>query len=174
MQRPAAMSTSIEPRDGIEQIREILVGALQRDIERKLARIESHMTARLNELQQETRRRMDVIEAHLRKETDALSSRTAGELVEMKDALRALTRDHRETTSAVEQRVAKLEETVARAQHELRGQILDQAKAFMDELQQIRQELADTLERELGELEPIGAEDRGPRESGQAGESPTP
>src|SRR5262245_21918141 len=69
------MGTPSEAKDGIEQIREILVGAVQREVERKLARLESHLVTRLSELQQETRRRTDVIEAHLRKELEALSVR---------------------------------------------------------------------------------------------------
>jgi hypothetical protein len=167
------MITPNETRDGIERVREIVVGAIQRDLERKIAKLESHLGARISELQQEVRRRIDVIEAHLRKEIDALSARLEGELVELKDALRALTRDHRETNSASEQRVVKVEESVVRAQHDLRTQILDQAKSFLDELHQMRAEFAETLERELGSFEPEGAEEPMPRESREAGESAT-
>jgi hypothetical protein len=59
---------------GLGQLREILVGAVQRDIERRLTRAESSACARLSEVQQESS----------------------------------------------EQRVAKIEEGVARVQHELR------------------------------------------------------
>src|SRR5262245_61291037 len=131
------MTTPAE-RDELEQIREIVVGAIQRDLERKLTRVESHLSTRITELQQEARRRTDVIETHLRKETDALSARVEKDLVEIKEALRGLSRDHRETSGAVGQRVAKLEETVSHAQQELRSQILDQAKSFMDEMQRMR------------------------------------
>jgi hypothetical protein len=81
-----------------------------------------------------------------------------------------LTRDHRETSSAIQQRVAKIEETLVRAQHDLRNQILDQAKSFLDELHHTREELAATLDRELGEIEPetATAEERGPRASQEA------
>jgi septation ring formation regulator EzrA len=165
------MTTSIDVRDGIGQVREILVGAIQRDLERRIAKLETNSGVRLGELQQEVRRRIDVIEAHLRKEIDALSARLDGEVVELKDGLRALTREDRETSSASDQRVAKLEETVAHAQQELRSQILEQAKSFLDELHQMREEVADTLERELGSLEPEGAGEPIPREHREAGEN---
>jgi hypothetical protein len=165
------MTTSGESRDGIEQVRDILVGAVQRDLERRIAKLETHVGARVTELQQEVRRRIDVIETHLRKELDALSARVEGELVEVKDGLRAMSREHRETNSAAEQRTAKLEETVSRAQHDLRSQILDQAKSFLDELHQMRQEFADTLERELGAFETESAEEPTPRGQREAGES---
>jgi hypothetical protein len=165
------MTTSSETRDGIGQVREILVGAIQRDLERRIAKLEANAVVRIGELQQEVRRRIDVIEAHLRKEIEALSARLEGEVVELKDGMRALTREHRETGTASDQRVAKLEETVAHAQHELRTQILDQAKSFLDELHQMREEVTDTLERELGSLEPESAEEPTPREHREAGES---
>jgi hypothetical protein len=165
------MATSSETRDGIGQVREILVGAVQRDLERRIAKLETQASVRLGELQQEVRRRVDVIETHLRKEIEALSGRMEGEVTELKEGLRALTREHRETTSASDHHVAKLEETVARAQHELRSQILEQAKSFLDELHQMREEVADTLERELGSLEIESAEEPTPREHSEAGKS---
>lgn len=153
-----------EAKDGIEQIREILVGAIQRDLERRVARAESHFQARATELQQEARRRTEVVEAHLKKETDALSSRVEGDSVETKDSLRAIAREHREALSALEQRVAKVEESLVKMQHVLRDEILNQAKSFLDELQVLRTELSQTLERELGALDDEG-EEPGYRES---------
>ena len=93
---------------------------------------------------------MEVIEAHLRKESDALSSRLERELLQTSEAIRAVTREHRESVAAVEQRLAKLEEAIQRAQRESRDQMLQQAKRFLDELQQFRREVMETLERELG------------------------
>jgi hypothetical protein len=165
------MATSSEIRDGIDQVRDILVGAIQRDLERRIAKLETNVGGRLAEVQQEVRRRIDVVEAHLRKENEALSARLEGEVVELKDGLRALTREHRETSSASDQRAAKLEDAVVRAQHDLRSEILDQAKSFLDELHQLREEISDTLERELGSLELESAEEPTPREHREAGAS---
>jgi hypothetical protein len=151
------MSTSTEAKDSIEQVREILVGSLQRDLERRLVRTEAHLSARSTEIQQETRRRTDVIEAHLRKELKVLSARLDGELAEFKDGLRA-----------IDQRVSRLEEALSRAQHELRGEILEQAKSFLDELQTTRTELTEALERELAsfEIEPGSMEREEPEGRG--------
>jgi hypothetical protein len=154
---------SFETKDGIEQVREILFGAIQRDLERRIVKLESHLGARLGELQQESRRRLDVIEAHFRKEIDSLSDRLEGEL---KEGLRTLTRDYRDTNAESEQRIVKLEETMVRAQHELRAQILEQAKSFLDELHTTREDLAETLDRELGSvMGPESAEESMPREA---------
>jgi hypothetical protein len=164
------MNTATEPKDGIEQLREILVGAFQRDLERKLARVESHITARVAELQQETRRRIDVIEGHLRKETDALSARLDSEMVEIKESLRGLSRDQDASISAVDKRLTKVEEGLSRAQHELRAQIHDQAKEFLDEVQATRKEVTSIVERELASLDGDTEEARS-REPYEAGPS---
>jgi hypothetical protein len=165
------MSTATELKDGIDQVREILVGAIQRELERKLARAESHLAARLAEIQNEARRRTEVIEAHLRKESDALSARMDGELNEIQEGLRSLTREHRDTKGALEQRVAKLEENFVRSQHDLRNQILEQAKSFLDELQKTREEFAEHLERELESLEVEPTEEPRSREPHEQVES---
>jgi hypothetical protein len=150
------------------------MGAFERDVERRLGRVEAHLSARGIELPQEARRRMEVIEAHLRKETDALAARVEAETVDTREALRALGREQRETTSTLEHRMTKLEEAVAKQHHALRQEILDQAKLFLDELHGLRAELTETLERELGSLEAdVGEEPRG-REPREAGESISP
>jgi hypothetical protein len=168
------MTGSTVTRDGIDEVREILVGAIQRDLERKISKLEGNLGARVGELQQELRRRVDVVEAHLRKELDALSARLERDIVELKDSVRGLTRDLRETNSASEQRVGRLEEANAHGQHELRSQILEQAKSFLDELHETREEFAETLERELGAFEPEGAKEATPREPRDASERATP
>jgi hypothetical protein len=164
------MNTPSDAKDGLELVREILVGSLQREIERRLTRAETHFAARSSELQHEARRRTEMIETHLKKELDALTARVEAESVEGRDALRALGREHRETTLSLEQRVAKLEETVVKAQHLLRQQILDQAKSFLDELQGLRKEIGDTLERELGTLSNEGDGETDDRGAGAAEE----
>jgi hypothetical protein len=166
------MAASVETKEGIEQVREVLFGATQRDFERRIAKLESHLNARVGELQQEGKRRVDVIEAHFRKEIESLSARLERELLELKEGLRALTRDYRETYLASDQRIVKLEEAAVRAQHELRAQILEQAKSFLDELHTTREDFAETLERELGSLEP--PQEPLTRESREVGERASP
>jgi hypothetical protein len=144
--------------DSLSQLREILFGEIQRDLERRLTRADAHLAARASELEQQGRRRMEVVETHMRRETEALTARLERELAERGDALRAITREHRESLTALEQRVTKVEESVVRVQHELRDQLLEQAKSFLDELQRIRHELTETLERELGAGAALGDE----------------
>jgi hypothetical protein len=165
------MGTAAESNQALDQVREILFGAIQHELERRLARTEAHFATRLSEVQQEARRRTEVIEAHLRRETEALSTRIEREIVEIRDQLRGLARDQREKVVAMEERLAKGEEALARSQQEHRQQILDQTKEFLDEMQKLRTELAEMLERELASLEIVtGEEEQGDREPRAAAE----
>jgi hypothetical protein len=140
------------------QIREILFGSIQRELERRLGRADAQLVARAHSLEQETRRRLDVLETHLRRETEALATRLDREVSTTTDALRQLAREHRDALTAIEQKVAKIEDAGAQGQRELRHQLLDQAKSFIDETQRLRAELFGTLQREL-ELEEGGLQE---------------
>ena len=48
---------------------------------------------------------------------------------------------------------------VVRAQHDLREQMLEQAKSFLDAIQQLRAELLETIEREIASLERLENEE---------------
>src|SRR5262249_25009510 len=115
---------------GIDQIREILFGALCRELERRLVRADVHTATRSKEIEQEARRRSEVLETHIRTEIAALASRVDHAYAEAADTLRNITRENREAYNALEKRVAKAEETGAGAQRELRSQMLEQAKSF--------------------------------------------
>jgi hypothetical protein len=146
---------------GLEQIREILFGALFRELERRLARSDVHMSSRSREIEQEARKRTEVLEGHLRAEIGALATRVEHAFVEAADALRNVARENREAISALEKRIAKAEEAGAVAQRELRNQLLEQAKSFLDELQHVRTELLTTLQEELAAPERELVEERG-------------
>ena len=153
-----------EGRVGLEKIREILFGAIHRELERKLVRADAQLVARAHELEHEHRRRTEVLEAHLKKEMEALGSRLERVSIDTAESLRKMSREHHDGLISLEQRLTKIEEASTAGQRELRQQLLEQAKSFLDELQHLRKDILATLEQELrlseGELvqEPHGAE----------------
>jgi hypothetical protein len=147
--------------DSLNQLREILFGAIYRDLERRLTRADAHLTSKALDLEQESRRRSEVVEAHLRKDTEALTARLEHELTERSDTMRAITREHRESANSLDQRLAKVEESLTRAERGLRNELLDQAKTFLDEIQRLRHEFTETIERELGLAERAFGEETG-------------
>jgi len=149
---------------GLERIREILLGDILAELERRLARIDSQLANRTSELHQDARHRTDVLEAHVRKEIDALSARAGQDNHELNDAIRILRQDQREAIAQIEQRLTRIEErvdtSIARIERDTRQQSLDQAKSFLNELERIRHQLRSSIVRELG-LEPAPLEEGG-------------
>lgn len=135
---------------GLDQIREILFGTIQHELERRLARTDGQLAARSHDLEQEARRRSEVLELHFKKEIEAIATQLERGLSDAKDALRKAGAEQHDAVSAVERRLAKLEEAAAHGERELRRQMLEQAKSFLDELQQLRRELIAMLQEELG------------------------
>jgi hypothetical protein len=132
---------------------------MHRELERGLLRLDAHLATRARDLEEESRRRTEVLESHLKNETAAISARLDRESSEVGDTLRKIGREHREAIAGVEQKLAKLEESSARNDRELRHQLLEQAKSFLDEVQRLRKELFATLQQELGLAEKGVAED---------------
>jgi hypothetical protein len=168
--RPATFSPESQPGEaaarsegpvGLEQIREILFGALFRELDRKVVRADAHMSTRSRDIEQEARRRTEVLETHLRTEIGALATRVEHAVTEAGDALRTVTREHRDAIGALEKRIAKAEEAGAVAQRELRNQMLEQAKAFLDQLQHLRSELLAAFQEEFAGPESERLEETG-------------
>lgn len=151
----------------IEQVRELLFGPHFRELERKLSRIDLHLASEAEELRKEMRRRLEVLEAHVQRESEALVGRFEAERASHVEALANTSRESRDTVAALEQRVTKMEGALARAQRDLRQQILDQAKAFLDETQRTRDELVATLEHELSATDETPARARISRSEAQ-------
>jgi hypothetical protein len=145
---------------GLEQIREILFGAIFRELERRLTRSDMHASNRTKEIEQEARRRTDVLENHLQKDIDALASRVEHALTEASDALHTVERENRDAIAALEKRIVKAEEAGTSAQRDLRNQLLSQAKGFLDEMQRLRTEVIATLQNDLMRPEAALAEER--------------
>ncbi|UJR82720.1 Hypothetical protein I5071_47850 [Sandaracinus amylolyticus] len=138
------------PREALEQLRDILFGGAQRELDRKLKRIDSHVSSKTHDVEDELKRRTDLLQGHFRRELDLLITRFDAETSEAREQIRALAREHREAMSSLDQRLAKMEEMQVRAHRELRDRILEQAKASLDEVRRVRDDVAATLDRELG------------------------
>ena len=141
------------PREALEQLRDILFGGVQRELDRRLKRIDANVSHKTHDVEAELKRRTDLLDAHFRRELDALIARFDAETSEAREQIRALARDHRDALSSLDQRLAKMEESQVRAHRELRDRILEQAKSSLEDVRRVRDEVAATLDRELGPLE---------------------
>jgi hypothetical protein len=167
---PGSSATSLE------QVREILFGAQHRDLTRRLARTDVHFAAMGEEIRREVARRLDLLDSFIRSELEGLTRAGEAHRSAQSAGLEHATREARDGIRSLDQRVAKLEEAMARTQHDFRQQLLDQAKSFVEEVRRARDELGGAIERELlvawGEtLEPTGPPGQEPAAEAERGEA---
>jgi hypothetical protein len=152
--RGAAADKQSEAVASIEHIREILVGDIVVEIERRLARLDHLIANRNSEAQHASRNRTEVLEAHVRKELEAIGERVAHDTGELNGAIRALRSERRTELGQLEQRLSRIEDrlevSIARVEREARDQLLAQAKTFIEELERVRSQLRAALASELG------------------------
>ncbi|WP_438038346.1 hypothetical protein [Sorangium sp. So ce128] len=148
--------------NSLEQVRDILFGTQFRELARRLSHTDAQVVAQAEELRSEARRRLDALEAHVRGEIEALSASIEAQRAAADGALSSAARESREALELIAQRVQRLEELVARTQRELRQQLLDQSKSFLDETRRTRSELSAMLERELAAVWGDGADASAP------------
>jgi hypothetical protein len=144
--------------NSLEQVRDILCGAQFRELARRLSHTDAQLAAQAEELRTEARRRLDVLEAHMHREIEALGASIETERSAAAAALGTVARESREALELIAQRVQRLEDLVGHTQRELRQQLLDQSKSFLDETQRTRSELSAMVERELAAVWGDGAD----------------
>jgi DNA anti-recombination protein RmuC len=150
----AAQTSSAPPpaESSLDQIRDILFGAVVRDTDKKLARLEERLLKEQEELKEDAHRRCESLEVFVKQEMESLAERLQAEHNARDQALRALTQELKELVSGFERRTTQLDEQTAKAQRELRQQILDQSKTLRDEYRGQYRQLSDAVSRALQEL----------------------
>jgi len=138
--------------ESLDKVRDILFGAQAREYEKRLARLEERIVKESTDMRAEMRKRFDSLEAYIKGEVETLSERLQAERRERTDSANALADGLKNLTQTVGQKTSQLDEQLARAQRELRDQVLNQSKTLSDEIQQRHAELSTSLAREADEL----------------------
>jgi hypothetical protein len=136
----------------LDKVRDILFGAQMRDYDRRFTRLEERMLKEVSDARDDTRRRFDQLENFIRQEIAALGERLRAENQQRSEATEDITRELRDTSKTINQKISQLDEQTAQMSREMRQQILDQSKSLSDEIRQKTEELAATGAREAREL----------------------
>jgi len=149
----------IETREGgadrggnVDKIRDILFGREMRDYDKKFSRVEERLLKETADLREDLKRRFAAIETYMKSELTALSDRQKADQVAHAEAIKELSRELKEHAKSSEKKSAQLEEQAAKAQRELRQNILDESKRFTDEIEQKSRDLTALVEREVQDL----------------------
>jgi DNA anti-recombination protein RmuC len=149
VQMPSAQTAA---DTSLDQIRDILFGAVMRDTDKKLARLEERLLKEQEDLKEDARHRFESLEVFVKKEMESLAERLQAGHITRDEALRALTQELKEVVSGFEKRTTQLDEQTAKAQRELRQQILDQSKTLRDEYRGQYRQLSEAVSRALHDL----------------------
>ncbi|MGZ3422828.1 MAG: hypothetical protein ACXVEF_37510 [Polyangiales bacterium] len=136
----------VTTRNGLDEVREILVGGQLRDLERKIARLEARFGGEVDDFRKEIGKRLSDLEAYVRGEVEALSSRLDDERNARVEAQAQQAKEARETASTLELKTNRLDEAGSRGLRDLRRQMHEQSKSILDEVARTKNEIVSLLE----------------------------
>jgi hypothetical protein len=163
-QQEPTVEPGTEPRDrttpapaeegagNLDKVRDILFGSQMRDLDRRFAKVEERLSSEAADLHDELRRRLAALEQFVRAETEALVQRIKAEHDERAESVAGVSRDLLAAVAASDRRASALDDQLARAQRELRQQILDVHQQLADELRDRMNGLLARLNREADDL----------------------
>jgi DNA anti-recombination protein RmuC len=136
----------------IDKVRDILFGVQMREYDKRFARLEERLVKETTDLKDDVRKRMAALEQFVKQEVDALGERLSAEHGERVDEARDLGQQLREASRAFEKKTAAMDDQSARAQRDLRQQLLEQHQRLTEEIQQRHHEVLEALSRDAAEL----------------------
>jgi hypothetical protein len=140
------------PKEGIGQVRELIVGNQIREIESRFGLTEERIVKETVEMRDDIRRRFDTLEHFIKHEAGALNGRVGDESKHRKEADQRLGEESKQNISRIEERLARLEEQSAARDHELRQLILDECKKLSEEIRQKHEDVTTQLRNESRQL----------------------
>jgi DNA repair exonuclease SbcCD nuclease subunit len=136
----------------LDKIRDILFGAQSRDYERKFATLEERLLKESAELRNDLKRRFDSLEIYIKKEIEAVTDRVKAEQAERADSMKELAREVKDLSVTMDKKTGQLDDQAARAQRELRQQLLEQSKSLSEEIQTHHKDLSAALDQAVQQL----------------------
>jgi DNA anti-recombination protein RmuC len=136
----------------IDKVRDILFGVQMRDYDKRFARLEERLLKETSDLKDDVKKRLAALEQYVKQEVDALGERLSTEHAGRTDDVKDLGQQLRETSKAFEKKTATMDDQSAKAQRDLRQQLLEQQQRLTEEMQQRHHELLEALSRDAGEL----------------------
>ncbi len=127
---------SIEGRENLEKIRDLLFGTHMRKLEVRLARMEERLIREMGDVKDGLRQQIDSLEAYVKNELKTVNDRISAEQEKRSEGVKEIKSDLRETTETFDKKTSQVENKVEQYSKDLREQLLDQTKRVTDHLQQ--------------------------------------
>jgi Skp family chaperone for outer membrane proteins len=152
--RSEAVETPHEEAGGasLDKVRDILFGGQMRDLDRRFARVEERLTKETLQLEDDLRKRLATVESFARAESEALAQRIKAEYDARSEATSDLSRQMQDRYAELEKKAGLLDDQIARAQRELRQQILETHQRLADEIREKVDAVLARLRQEADDL----------------------
>jgi len=147
-----AKALTAEDGGNIDKVRDILFGGQMRDYERRFIKLEERLLQETSELKDEVRKRLAALEQFMKQEAASLADRIKTEHEERTDETKDLAREQRESAKAFEKKAGALDDSIGKAQRELRQQLLELQQRMSDEMRQKVDDVLARLTQEANEL----------------------
>ena len=150
--RSAVVSPPDQSAGNVDKIRDILFGAQIREYGNRFVRLEENLLKETAAIRDDTKKRFDALETFVRHQFDALQERLKNERDERASSLKQVARDLSEIEGTLTHRIQELEEQTSQSDRHLRLELLQQSKAFTEDLRRKQDETSALLESRLQEL----------------------
>jgi hypothetical protein len=150
--RQAATAAPDEGAGNVEKIRDILFGTQMHEYESRFARLEENIVKEIHGVREDTRKHFEALEAHVKNEIEALQRRLKSERDERTDSSEQAARDVATLGNALGRKISELDDRTAEADRQLRLELLQQSKEFLENLRSNRDEMAALLDSRFQEL----------------------
>src|SRR4030095_11504357 len=138
LDRQQATTNDQSNTNNLEKIRDILVGSQMREVEKRFARLEERLTKLSSDLRDDLNKSLASLETFVKKEIESLNDRFLTESNERRGAMNTLSLELKALSDFSWQKLNQLDE---------HRQLLDQSKAFSEEIRQKHHELTEVVER---------------------------
>jgi len=136
----------------LDKIREILFGAQARDHERRFAQLEQELRQEASDLRADLKRRFDILEGYIKQEVDNLSTKLTQEQELRGGAVRNLSQDLLQLTTALDHKTRHLEGQTVQAQRDLHQQFTARAAELATDIRTCQQDVSAALHQAVQEL----------------------
>jgi hypothetical protein len=143
LDRQQATTNDQSNSNNLEKIRDILVGSQMREVEKRFARLEERLTKLSSDLRDDLNKSLTSLETFVKKEIESLNDRFLTESNERGGAMKTLSLELKALNEFSWQKLNQLDE---------HRQLLDQSKAFSEEIRQKHHELTEVVERAVQDL----------------------
>ena len=130
----------------IDKVRDILFGVQMRDYDKRFARLEERLLKETSDLKDDVKKRLASLEQFMKQEFESLGDRLSSEHVQPRGRRQGPRRQlQRESATAFEKKTAAIDDQLAKAQRELRQQLLDLQKGLTEDILQRHQDMVTML-----------------------------